>query len=74
MVVVYTLAVIIVVTLIAVTSLLAYQHLGWFKFTYHDVFKLHQPDDEFTWSGLHTRSKCIHCGKDIVKDDYGRWH
>jgi hypothetical protein len=39
---------------------------------FHDVFGWHAPT-KITTDGFQFYSKCVHCGKKIIKDSQGGW-
>lgn len=53
---------------------ICYFRFGWFKFFYHDIMGWHVPVRTLLFNGVSFKSKCKHCGKDIMMDSQGNWY
>lgn len=68
----------ILVTLMAILIIdlagtFIYFRTGFGKRLFHDFMGWHLPDETMWFDGCSFRSRCKHCGKNIMQDSQGNW-
>ena len=67
------LAVLMTIAIVDLVGSIIYFRTGFGKRFYHDFMGCHLPEDNVWFDGCSFRSKCKHCGKDIMQDSQGNW-